>query len=51
MFMGAFRETVDYLGMRFGGAVHVNCADGYQPAAHDSEALAFATIVRGAAPA
>jgi multimeric flavodoxin WrbA len=23
-FMGAFRETFDYLGMHFGGAVHVN---------------------------
>jgi multimeric flavodoxin WrbA len=51
MFMGAFRETLDYLGIRFGKAVHVNCTDGYSPAVHDAEALAFATLVRGAVPA
>ncbi len=47
-FMGAFRETFDYLGMRFGGMVHVNCRDGYSPAAHDAEAVKFAALVRGA---
>jgi multimeric flavodoxin WrbA len=45
-FMGAFRETFHYLGMHFGGVVHVNCQDGYLPAVHDSEALAFAALVR-----
>jgi multimeric flavodoxin WrbA len=49
-FMGAFRETFDYLGMTFGGTVHVNCTDGYLSAVHDAEASAFATLVRGAAP-
>jgi hypothetical protein len=44
--MGAFRETFHYLGMHFGGVVHVNCQDGYLPAVHDSEALAFAALVR-----
>ncbi len=48
-FMDAFRETFDYLGMRFGGVVHVNCQDGYLPAVHDSEALKFADLVREAA--
>lgn len=48
-FMGAFRETFRYLGMHFGGAVHVNCRDGYSPAVHDSQALAFARLVRKAA--
>ncbi len=47
--MDAFRETFDYLGMRFGGVVHVNCQDGYLPAVHDSEALKFADLVREAA--
>jgi len=46
-FMGAFRETFDYLGMRFGGVAHVNCQDGYSPAVHDPEALKFSRIVRG----
>jgi multimeric flavodoxin WrbA len=50
-FMGAFLETFDYLGMHFGGVAHVNCQDGYLPAIHDSEAVAFATHVRQAVPA
>ena len=44
--MGAFRETFGYLGMHLGGVVHINCRDGYLPAAHDSAAVAFATVVR-----
>jgi multimeric flavodoxin WrbA len=47
-FMGAFRETFNYLGMHFGGVVHVNCRDGYSPAVHDSQAVAFAALVREA---
>jgi multimeric flavodoxin WrbA len=49
-FMGTFRETFNYLGMHFGGVVHVNCRDGYLPAVHDSEALKFAARVREAVP-
>jgi multimeric flavodoxin WrbA len=49
-FMGAFRETFDYLGMHFGGVAHVNCQDGYLPATHDVEALTFADLVREAVP-
>jgi multimeric flavodoxin WrbA len=51
LFMSAFRETFDYLGMRFAGATHVNCVDGYQPATHDAAASAFATLVRSSASA
>ena len=47
-FMGAFRETFNYLGIRFGGSAHVNCSDGYLPAVHDPEAVAFAALVRRA---
>jgi len=47
-FVDAFRETFGYLGMHFGGVVHVNCQDGYLPAAHDSKALKFAALVREA---
>jgi multimeric flavodoxin WrbA len=47
-FMGAFLETFNYLGMHFGGVAHVNCRDGYPPALHDAEAVAFAALVRGA---
>jgi multimeric flavodoxin WrbA len=49
-FMGAFRETFNYLGMHFGGVVHVNCQDGYSPAVHDSQAVAFAALLREAVP-
>ena len=45
-FMSAFLETFDYLGMRFGGVAHANCREGYVPAQHDAEALAFARLVR-----
>ena len=45
-FMSAFRETFEYLGIHFGGAVHINCRDGYLIAVHDSAAAAFAAVVR-----
>ena len=45
-FLGAFTNTFDYLGMRFGGVAHVNCRDGYIPAKHDAEADAFARLVK-----
>lgn len=45
-FVGAFLDTFNYLGMRFGGIAHVNCRDGYVPGRHDPEAAAFAERVR-----
>jgi len=45
-FIGAFRETFSYLGMQFGGVVHVNCRDGYAPAGHDPAAATFTALVR-----
>ena len=45
-FMGAFRDTFEYLGMRFGGVAHANCRDGYVPARHDAEAAAFPQRMR-----
>jgi multimeric flavodoxin WrbA len=49
-FVDAFRETFDYLGMRFGGAVHINCQNGYLPEVHDSEALKFTALLKEAIP-
>lgn len=49
-FMGAFVETFQYLGMNFGGVVHVNCRDGYMPTVHDTQAVEFAALVKGAVP-
>lgn len=45
-FMGAFLDTFRYLGMRFGGVAHANCRNGYDPARHDAEAIAFARRFR-----
>ena len=45
-FLGAFLDTFDYLGMRFGGMAHANCQNGFDAAAHESAALAFARSVR-----
>jgi len=45
-FMGAFLDTFNYLGMRFGGAAHANCRDGYIPARHDTMAAAFVQRMR-----
>jgi multimeric flavodoxin WrbA len=46
-FVDAFRDTFGYLGMRFGGIVHINCQTGYLPAVHDSEALKFTALFNG----
>jgi multimeric flavodoxin WrbA len=45
-FISAFRETFDYLGMKFGGVAHINCENGYSPAAHDAYASTFSARVR-----
>jgi multimeric flavodoxin WrbA len=47
-FMSAFDEVFRYLGMRLGGTLHVDCTNGYAPAAHDPIARDFATRVREA---
>jgi len=47
-FLGAFLDTFNYLGMRFGGVAHANCRDGYDPARHDAGAAVFAERVRRA---
>jgi multimeric flavodoxin WrbA len=48
-FVAAFADTFNYLGMRFEGVAHFNCHDGYVPARHDAEAVAFAQRIRSAA--
>jgi multimeric flavodoxin WrbA len=47
-FMSAFDETCRYLGMHFGGALHVDCSNGYAPEMHDGVAVDFAMRVREA---
>jgi multimeric flavodoxin WrbA len=48
-FVGAFRETFEYLGMHLRGVAHANCAGGYLPALHDPHAAALAGLVLNAA--
>jgi len=45
-FLGAFQETFAYLGMRYGGVMHVNCVNGYQALQHDPIARNFAEQIR-----
>jgi multimeric flavodoxin WrbA len=47
-FMEAFLDTFNYLGMHFGGVVHINCQEGFLAAMHDAAAGAFAQLVGGA---
>jgi multimeric flavodoxin WrbA len=35
-FVGAFQDTFEYLGMLFGGVLHVDCTEGYRPARHQA---------------
>lgn len=44
-FIAAFSETFRYLGMHYGGCLHVNCQDGYKPANHVNDIKAFASLV------
>ena len=41
VFIDAFRETFNYLGMRYGGLMHANCRDGYAPASYENDVNAF----------
>jgi len=45
-FVEAFRETFEYLGMRYVGVGHVNCQDGYIPTEHDRAALRLVSALR-----
>ena len=47
-FLGAFRDTFDYLGMRFGGYAHANCSDGFDAARHQAVADDFTARLRNA---
>ena len=46
-FVGALCDTFSYLGMRFGGLLHANCADGYEPVKYESDIRRFIGSVAG----
>jgi NAD(P)H-dependent FMN reductase len=48
-FIGAFRDTFEYLGMRYGGLLNANCQDGYEAAKYQPELRRFIARVRGGA--
>ena len=45
-FISAFRETFEYLGMRFGGFLHVNCANGFVATDHEGDISVFVELVK-----
>jgi multimeric flavodoxin WrbA len=45
-FVYMFKETFEYLGMRYGGALHLNCDGGYSPGKFDREIAEFVSLVR-----
>ena len=47
-FVAAFRDTFDYLGMRFFGVAHANCRDGFVAGVHDQEVMRMASLIREA---
>ena len=49
-FLGAWRATLGYLGMRFAGIAHANCREGLTSALLESTAGAFIARVREGAP-
>jgi multimeric flavodoxin WrbA len=45
-FIDAFQQTFDYLGMRYGGYLHANCADGYRAEKYEEDVQRFLNLVR-----
>jgi multimeric flavodoxin WrbA len=45
-FIGAFRQTFEYLGMQFGGYLHVNCESGPPAANSEGDLAAFLALLR-----
>jgi multimeric flavodoxin WrbA len=46
-FIGAFRDTFEYLGMRYGGLLNANCENGYEPANYEADIRRFVALVAG----
>lgn len=45
-FISALRETFEYLGMQFGGVLHVNCKNGFVATDHKSAISVFVSLVQ-----
>jgi multimeric flavodoxin WrbA len=45
-FLYMFKETFEYLGVQYRGALHLNCDGGYTPGKFDREIAEFVSLVR-----
>ncbi len=45
-FINAFRDTFEYLGMNYGGHVHANCENGYNPSEYIEDVNKFVKLVK-----
>lgn len=48
-FLNGLRETINYLGMRYGGLIHANCRDGYLASRYEDDVSAFVSQLKGLA--
>ena len=46
-FVDVFKQTFEYLGMRYGGCVHANCVDGYVAANYEEDVKRFLKLLKG----
>ena len=46
VFVSAMQQTLEYLGMEYGGSVHVSCRNGYREAPGDTDVAAFVASIR-----
>lgn len=47
-FINAFKDTFEYLGISYGGYVHANCEDGYEPKYYQQDVDRFVKAVKDA---
>ena len=45
-YINAFIDTFEYLGMYYGGNIHVDCTDGYHPERHENEINYFVSKLK-----
>ena len=49
-FIGAFKDTFAYLGMRFGGCINANCKEGYDAARFAEQVAVFTRELKAGGP-
>lgn len=46
-FLNSFKDTFEYLGMNYGGYIHANCEDGYNPQLYQEDINKFLALIKG----